>query len=259
MRRLLTRARYKALARFLDEEMKRTFLITGASKGIGRATAELLVRHGHLVIGLARTVPNEPFPGEFIQADLSLRENTEEVLRAIAKRCEIDGFVNNVGLARLAALEDVTLEDFDAVTDLTERVALQVAQAFVPQMKFRGWGRIVNVASVRVLGGQSRSSYAAAKAGLVALTRVWALELATFGITVNCVAPGPVDTEMLRASHPKSSEVELQYLREVPMGRFAQPAEIAAAIGFLLSEQAGYITGQTLYIDGGMSVGKALI
>jgi NAD(P)-dependent dehydrogenase (short-subunit alcohol dehydrogenase family) len=110
-----------------------------------------------------------------------------------------------------------------------------------------------------VLGVVERTAYAAAKAGLVSFTRTWALELATSGITVNAVAPGPTETELFRANNPPGSPGEARYLSGVPMGRFAAPDEIAAAIGFFLGEDSGFVTGQTLFVDGGASIGKAAL
>ncbi|WP_225608268.1 SDR family oxidoreductase [Pantoea sp. PNT03] len=136
--------------------------------------------------------------------------------------------------------------------------AIQGTQAILAGMKDRGWGRIVNISSLTVLGSVERTAYAAAKAALISFTRNWALELAQTGITVNAVAPGPTETELFRANNPSGSEGEARYLAGVPMKRFGQPVEIAATIAFLMSEDAAFITGQTLYVDGGASIGNLI-
>ena len=140
--------------------------------------------------------------------------------------------------------------------DLNVRPALQLTQALLPAMRSARFGRIINVTSLVTRGFAFRSSYAAAKAALESLTRTMAIELASDGITANAIAPGPTETELFRSNNPKGSEGESRYLRRVPIGRFAQPTEIASAIAFLASEQAAFITGQTLFVDGGASLGS---
>lgn len=235
--------------------MSRTFLITGAGKGIGLALAQRLARDGHHVVGMARAAP-PAFLGTFIPVDLSDDMAAAVAMGMVAERFALDGVVNNVGLVRAASLPDTTLADFDAVMQLNLHPALLAVQAALPGMRARGRGRIVNIASLTVLGAVQRTAYAAAKAALVSFSRSWALELAGSGITVNTVAPGPTETELFRANNPPGSAGEQRYLASVPMGRFGTPAEIAAAIAFLLDEDAGFITGQTLHVDGGASVGK---
>jgi 3-oxoacyl-[acyl-carrier protein] reductase len=234
---------------------ERTFLITGASKGIGRALSERLTRAGHRVVGLARN--QDDFPGELVSVDLSDRNATADVLKELTARYAFDGVVNNVGLVRPQLVGEIELDDLDDVFAVNLHPAVQTVQALLPGMRSRGWGRVVNISSLTILGMTHRTAYAAAKAALVSFARSWALELAGTGITVNAVAPGPTETELFRANSPPGSEGERRYLSVVPMGRFGTPDEIAAAIAFLLSEDAGFMTGQTLYVDGGASIGKA--
>lgn len=237
----------------------RTFLVTGASKGIGLAVAQRLNADGHQVVGLARGADARDFPGTLIAVDLADRAQTQATLDRLASEYEFDGLVNNVGLVKPQRLGTIDLDALDSVMSLNLHPAVQAAQALLPRMREQGWGRIVNISSLTVLGIVERTAYAAAKSALVSFSRSWALELATTGITVNSVAPGPTETELFRANNAPGSEGERRYLDAVPMKRFGKPAEIAAAIAFLLSEDASFITGQTLFVDGGASVGKASI
>lgn len=232
-------------------------VITGASRGIGLSTAHRLNAMGHQVIGLARHKPDQGFPGDFIEVDLAHAEATANVAAAIASEYDVSHLINNVGVSRSETLEEVDIDQFASVLDLNLRPAIQLTQAFVPGMKARHYGRIINVASLVVLGLPFRTSYAAAKAGLISMTRTWASELATTGITVNAIAPGPTETELFRANSPVGSASEQRFINGVPMQRLAQPDEIAAAISFFSSDDASYITGQTLFVDGGSSLGAA--
>lgn len=235
--------------------MTKSIIITGASKGIGRAAADALAEQGWTVIGVARSAP-QCFPGEFISADLGDQDQTGALANELAARGNVLGIVNNVGLAKHETIDAVELRVFTAVMDLNVRPALQLTQALLPGMRSARFGRIINVTSLVTRGFAFRASYAAAKAALESLTRTMALELAAHDITANAIAPGPTETELFRANNPPGSEGEARYLRNLPMRRFAQPEEIAAAITFLASEKAGFITGQTLFIDGGASLGS---
>ncbi|GAB7543852.1 SDR family oxidoreductase [Cupriavidus sp. CuC1] len=237
---------------------QKTFLITGASKGIGRALSHRLASAGHKVIGVARNADRD-FPGILVPIDLTDAVATEEALTKLKAEHAIDGVVNNVGFIELAPLGSIDLNVMDDIFRSNLRPAVQLVQALLPGMRERGWGRIVNLSSLVVLGVANRSVYAAAKSAMVSFTRTWALELAPTGITVNAIAPGPVETEMFRVNTPQGSDAEKRFLSLVPMGRLGKPDELAAAIEFLLSEPAAFITGQTLFVDGGASIGKAAV
>lgn len=236
--------------------MQRTFLITGASKGIGLALAHNLAKQGHRVVGLARRSA-DGFPGALLQADLADSGATARLCAELAERYDFDGIVNNVGLVGAQPLGEISLATLDEVLRVNLHPAVLTAQALLPGMKARGWGRIVNISSLTALGAVQRTAYAAAKSALISFSRGWALELATTGITVNTVAPGPTETELFRANNQPGSEGEKRYLAGVPMKRFGKPEEVAAAIAFVLSEEASFMTGQTLHIDGGASIGRA--
>ncbi|QUQ66127.1 SDR family oxidoreductase [Kutzneria sp. CA-103260] len=233
--------------------MTRRFLITGASKGIGRVLAQRVADAGHLPIGLARTAPAD-FPGEFHEVDVFDRAATADVLGKVG---DVDGVVNNVGFARMAPVGEIDLDDLLWTLDGNVRVAVQVTQAALPAMRAAGWGRIVNITSLVTLGTPNRSSYAAAKAAMDALTKVWAGELAGSGITVNSVAPGPIETEMFRRNTPAGSPQEAKFFERIPVGRIGRPAEVAAAVSFLLSEDGGFTTGQVIRVDGGGSLAQS--
>jgi NAD(P)-dependent dehydrogenase (short-subunit alcohol dehydrogenase family) len=236
----------------------RTFLITGASKGIGRALSQRLADAGHQVVGIARE-PDTSFPGTLVPIDLGDSRAAANALADLAQRHDFDGVVNNLGLARLHPVGEIDLDDVDAMMQLNVRATIQTAQAILPSLRAKGWGRIVNVTSLVTVGIPLRSGYAAAKAAVNSLTRTWAMELAETGITVNAVAPGPVETEMFRRNAPAGSEAEARFLSMIPMRRLGRPEEIAAAIAFLLSDEAGFITGQTLFVDGGGSIGRTAL
>ena len=229
-------------------------MITGASKGIGLATSRRLAKTGYQVIGIARNKPEEDFPGDFFSCDLSREQETEQLIQQLLARYEVDGLVNNLGAGGPQALGSIDLRVLKSLYDINVRTAVQMTQGLLEKMKEHRWGRIVNMASRAVFGVPGRTSYAAAKSALIGCTRVWALELAPLGITVNAVAPGPIETTSFRQIRPLGSLTEKELLTSIPMGRVGQPEEVAAAIEFLLSEEAGFITGQTLCVDGGGSL-----
>lgn len=229
-------------------------LVTGATKGIGWAISQRLSDLGCHVVGLARHTQDVDFPGYLYSCDLNNAGETEDILRVIREKYPVDAVVNNVGLVLPEVLGEVELASLYQVFDVNVRVAVQVTQAFVASMKARKEGRIVNICSRVAHGSVGRTSYSAAKSALIGCTKTWALELAEFGITVNAVSPGPIETELFRVNHPVGSDVEKKALASIPMGRLGQPADVAAAVIFLLGSDAGYITGQVLGVDGGGSL-----
>jgi 3-oxoacyl-[acyl-carrier protein] reductase len=238
------------------EMSKRRVLVTGASKGIGRAVAHRLAAEGYDLIGIARTAPSD-FPGRFHEVDLGDEAAAGRTFDKIVAEGRVDAVVNNFGFWRLACIGSVAPDDLLTVYDMNVRPTVQGVQAVLPGMVEAGWGRIVNVTSSSTLGAAETTPYAAAKAALETCTRIWAGELASTGITVNSVAPGPIATEMLRETTPVGSEREARLLDDIPLRRLGAPAEVAHVISMLLHEDAGYITGQIVRVDGGGSIAGA--
>lgn len=235
--------------------MRRRFVVTGATRGIGRATAARLAAAGHDVVGVARR-GDPTFPGTVVVADLFVAADRAAAIEEIRASGPVDGLVNNAGIARGAALQDVRDDELDEAFDLNVRTAVEFARAFAGGMTEAGWGRIVNISTVATVGLAGRTTYAGAKAALEAMTRVWAIELAPHGVTVNTVAPGPTATELFEAVYPPGSTARSDVLSSLPVGRIGRPEEIAALVAFLCSDDAGYLTGQNLRIDGGRSLGR---
>ena len=235
-----------------------TTLITGASRGIGAAIAERLALEGHTVINLSRSAPSPEFSGKSYSVDLANADSLKATLGKVLAEYRIDNLVNNAGLAEIAPIEQIEMSEFDRMVDLNLRAATILTQAVVPIMKEKGHGRIVNLGSRAALGKAGRSVYGATKGAIVSLTRTWALELGAHGITVNTVAPGPIATEMFYKDNPPDSPSTRALLSAIPMGRIGKPADVAAAVSFLVSDDASFITGQTLYVCGGLSISAPL-
>lgn len=238
----------------------RVALVTGASRGIGRSVAETLAGAGALVVGAARgehaaeTVEAIRARGQRAEAvamDVTDAASVQGVVEDVVKRHgRIDVLVNNAGITRDQLLMRMKRDDWDAVlaTNLTGTFACTQA-VLRPMLKQRG-GRIVCVTSVvGQMGNAGQSNYAASKAGIIGFVKALAREVASRGITVNAVAPGLIDTEMTQAVGEAARE---QWSAQIPLGRLGAPADVAAAVCFLASDAASYITGHVLAVNGGM-------
>lgn len=224
-------------------------LITGGANGIGAAIAKKCREAGYETVILDRA------GDDAIHCDLSDPESTRAALEQALAGGPITRLVNNVGAVFANSLSDQMVEEFDNAVALNLRSAFLCAQALVPGMREAGFGRIVNIASRAALGKELRTAYSATKAGLQGMTRTWALEEGKQGITVNAVAPGPIATELFMNANPAESERTKAIVNSIPVGRMGTPDDVAHAAAFLLSADAGFITGQTLYVCGGMTVG----
>lgn len=237
--------------------MTRVALVTGGNRGIGLAVATHLAESGYRVAVTYRSAPPENAAELGLLAVKCDVTNADDVERAFTEIEEqlgpVEVLVSNAGITRDGLVLRMKEADFTEVLDANLTAGFRVAQRAVKKMMKGRFGRIVFVSSVVGLGGQAgQANYAASKAGLVGLSRSLAKEFASRGITVNVVAPGPVRTDMIDAL---TEDQQKAMLDAVPLGRFAEPSEVAASIGFLASDAAGYITGAILPIDGGLAMG----
>ena len=240
--------------------MSDAVLITGGSGGIGRAIARRAADAGMVVVNLDLRAPDQPLPREaFFPCDFADLACCRAVLAEVAAKHAPLRLVNNVGVVKPASLEETTPEDLATVMDVNLRSALLAAQALLPAMREARFGRIVNIASRAALGKELRTAYGASKAGLIGLARTWALELAADGITVNAIGPGPIATELFKRANPDNSPRTRAIIEGVPVKRLGTPEDVAHGVHFFLDDRAGFVTGQVLYICGGMTVGLAPI
>ncbi len=233
-----------------------TAVITGGSKGIGADLAHRLLERGYRVVSIARNSADWSAEGvEHIEADLLDPAQVARVAADIAARYEVTHLVHNAGLIWPNLIEDAKPDDITGLAQLHLGSALTLLQAFRPAMKKRGFGRVMFNASRAALGAPTRTAYSASKAGMIGMARTWALELAAHGITVNVVAPGPVQTDNFWGIIPKESEREAELAKRIPVGRLGQVEDVTNAFLFFCDPANSYVTGQTLFVCGGSSIG----
>ena len=237
----------------------KTAIVTGASRGIGRAIALELAKRGAYVIvnyngskeaaeETVRAIEAAGGRGEAYQCDVSDCEACEKLI--CYQKGKIDILVNNAGITRDNLLMRISEEDFDAVLNTNLKGAFHTMRLVSRHMLKQRSGRIINMASVvGVAGNAGQVNYAASKAGIIGMTKSAAKELASRGITVNAVAPGFIETDM---TEKLSGKVKEQAVSQIPLGRFGSAEDVAKAVVFLASDDAGYITGQVIHVDGGM-------
>ena len=243
----------------MDKTLK-VAVVTGGSAGIGKVICEHLLRDGYEVISMARRAGDLLHPRlSHVPVDLSDRSATAAAALAIAQRADVTTVVHNAGVIRAALLPDVQLEDVDALVNLHLSCAIQLVQAALPAMRAHRFGRIVLLSSRAAQGLATRTAYSATKSGMLGMARTWALELAPDGITVNVVAPGPIRTDMFYDVVEAGSERERALAAALPVKRLGESADVARAVDFFVHPDNGFITGQTLFVCGGSSVGALTI
>ena len=237
----------------------RTALVTGASGGIGGAIARQLHAQGAAVVLAGRRrdalAALAEALGEKVRievAELAEPEAAQRLIEAADAAGGVDVLINNAGLTRDNLAVRMKDEDWQTVLEVNLSAGFRLIRAALRGMMRRRWGRIVNVTSiVAQTGNPGQANYAAAKAGMIGMTKSLAAEVASRGITVNCVAPGFIETPMTDAL---SEQQRARLLERVPVGRLGSTADVAAAVGYLVSEEAAYVTGQTLHVNGGMAM-----
>lgn len=241
----------------------RVALVTGGSKGLGKVIARGFVEAGADVVissrsedtlkaALEEILAGTKRRGIYIVADLAKRDDTRRLAReALEQMGQVDILVNNAGSNVPEAIDKVTDENWDRLLELNLSSCMALTREVVPQMKERGWGRIIHMSSVLGLGGKdARNSYAATKAALIGLTRASALDLAPHGITVNSLAPGPFMTDLpMTVLSEKDKQI---FSRRIPLGRWGDPQEVVGPALLLASDAGSFITGTALLVDGGV-------
>lgn len=240
----------------------KTAIVTGASRGIGKSIAKKLASQGAAVVinyngseekarQAQREIQESGGQASIYQCNVADYGQCEKFIQDVIQEYgSLDILVNNAGITKDGLLMKMSEEDFDKVIDTNLKGAFNTIRFASRQMLKQRSGRIINMSSVSgVAGNAGQANYAASKAGLIGLTKAAARELASRGVTVNAIAPGFIETDMTDVLSEKVKETAVA---QIPLGRFGKPEQVAAAVAFLASQEAGYITGQTLHVDGGM-------
>ena len=238
-------------------------MITGGGSGIGKATVLEFVNEGAKVAvcdineEAAKAVADECTAGghdaQAFKLDVSDKQNVDQVVKDIVERFgKLDVLVNNAGITKDSFAAKMTEDQWDAVLNVNLKGTFLCCQAVIPVMKDQNYGRIVNTASIGILGNLGQTNYAASKMGVLGLTRTLALELARNNITVNSISPGATKTPM---TEKIPEDIAKQFAAKIPFKRFAEPEEIAKAHVFFASDDAGYVTGQNIFVAGGLDLG----
>ncbi|WP_185982586.1 SDR family NAD(P)-dependent oxidoreductase [Aureimonas mangrovi] len=232
-------------------------LVTGGSRNIGAAIARRLTEDGLGVVILDRVEPEHDAFVSFIDQDLTEVDGLRRRLGEIVSTFPVTRLVNNAGIVLPAAVDETDPADMARVHAVNVVAPVICLQSVLPTMRAAGMGRVVNVSSRVALGKELRTAYAASKAGLHGMTKTWALELGRFGITANAIGPGPIRTSLFDQVNPSGDPRTKAVVDAIPVRRMGTPDDVADAVSFLSSERAGFVTGQVIYVCGGMTVGAA--
>jgi len=235
-----------------SKKEKRRALVTGSTRGIGFEIAKRLLKDGLDVISTGTQKHNSNLPdSEYYQVDYTDNISFEKFVNFI-KKAKIDILINNVGINKIGKFAEINIDDFDKIYQVNLRAPFILCQAVIPNMKFKKWGRIINISSIfGHISKEYRASYSSSKFGLNGMTIALSAELSEFGILANCVGPGFIDTELTRTI---LGDDGIKNLKErIPIKRLGNAKEVASLVSFLASEENTYLTGQNLLIDGGFS------